>query len=71
MSMRDCPICGKVRITERMKSCASCANSNYLGKVATGAIVELRIDMSKVKRSTLEKIKEMIAEDERDIKGEK
>jgi len=62
--MVDCPICGDVRISESMKSCASCANARYLGRVTTGEIVEIRVDMSKVKRETLDKIKMLIAIDE-------
>jgi hypothetical protein len=64
-STKDCPYCKKVIIKESMEACASCANGRYLSNIASGAIVEVRVDMSKVKQSTLQEIRRLIAEDER------
>ena len=43
--------------------CSSCSNSEYLQDKMEGRIVELKIDMRKVKQSTLMQIKALIQKD--------
>lgn len=62
-----CIVCTVVRTSNRDKTgravCGTCSNSIYYSKVASGEIVELKLDMAVVKQSTLLLIKSLIAKD--------
>lgn len=43
--------------------CGSCSNTRYFKKVGNGELVELKIDMTKVNKSTLTQIRYLIEKD--------
>jgi hypothetical protein len=68
-----CIDCDKINLPDDHKTgvCASCSNTRYFAKVSRGEIVVLKVDMIKVRQSTLLQIRAMIAKDIEDYdKGE-
>jgi len=71
MVMKDdvqtCLVCKSVRTPNKGPNgkplCTSCSISAYIDKISKGDIIELRIDMTRVRKSTLAKIREMIERD--------
>lgn len=65
--LQTCIYCNSTRTVRRNSNdepeCASCGNRNYSNKVLKGEIVELKIDMTIVKRSTLLEIQSLIQRD--------
>lgn len=64
---KPCIVCSKMKTTYRNDNgvpiCASCSNAQYSADKMAGRIVELKIDMRKVKQSTLLQIKTLIQKD--------
>lgn len=62
-----CIICQKVSTTARNERneplCASCSNKQYSADIMAGRIVVLKLDMTKVKQSTLLQIQALIQKD--------
>jgi hypothetical protein len=62
-----CVHCEKIKTTNRddggRPQCASCSNEQYFKDLRNGNRVELKIDMRKVKQSTLIMIRAMIEKD--------
>jgi hypothetical protein len=62
-----CVCCKSVRTVIRNDKgypiCSACSNAGYFERVATGEIIELKIDTTKVKQSTLLQIRAMIEKD--------
>lgn len=64
---QPCVVCKDIYTTERNEKneplCAACSNDEYYRRKQNGQIVELRIDMTKVRQSTLMAIRAMIQKD--------
>lgn len=62
-----CTYCNKINTTNRddngKPQCASCSNKEYSNDLMAGRRVELKIDMRKVKQSTLMQINALIQRD--------
>lgn len=62
-----CVYCEKINTTNRddegKPQCASCSNHEYFNDLSMGRRVELKIDMRKVKQSTLMQIRALIQKD--------
>lgn len=62
-----CIYCEKISTTNRdddwKPQCASCSNEQYFNDLSMGRRVELKIDMRKVKGSTLTMIRALIERD--------
>jgi hypothetical protein len=62
-----CIYCEKIKTTNRdadgKPQCASCSNDQYFKDLRNGNRVELKINMRKVKQSTLTMIKALIQKD--------
>lgn len=67
-----CIRCENVSTTNRNKEgqplCAACSNHLYLEDKMNGKIIELKIDMNRVKTSTYYQIQALIAKDMEDSK---
>ena len=68
--MSDLHLCRRCKTTMTSKKnaigepqCGSCSNGTYFNRLNNGEIVELKIDMTKVKQSTLLQILAMIKKD--------
>lgn len=63
-----CNVCNKINTPCKDDDgnfiCVNCSNGRYIEKLRNGVIIELRIDMRKVKQSTLTLIKSLIQKDE-------
>jgi hypothetical protein len=63
----QCEYCGLINTTYRddegKPRCASCTNEQYASDLLTGKRVEFKIDMRKVKQSTLMQIQALIRKD--------
>lgn len=64
---QKCMVCNQVNTTGRNENdkpvCAACSNDQYFERLKSGEIVELKIDMRKVRQSTLMAIRAMIQKD--------
>lgn len=62
-----CIYCEKIKTTNRnddgKPQCATCSNEQYFNDLSMGRRVELKIDMRKVKQSTLMQIRALIQKD--------
>jgi hypothetical protein len=62
-----CDYCGVISTTNRNEEgkpqCASCSNKQYSKDLSNGNRVELKIDMRKVRQSTLMQIRALIQKD--------
>lgn len=62
-----CICCKSVRTVIRNDKghpiCSACSNARYFERVASGEIIELKIDTTKVKQSTIMQIRAMIKMD--------
>lgn len=62
-----CIYCEKIKTTNRddggKPQCASCSNEQYFSDLSMGRRIELKIDMRKVKQSTLMQIRALIQKD--------
>lgn len=65
--MQLCVVCNEISTTNRGENneplCATCSNDLYFRKLRNGEIVELKIDMLKVKPSTLLQMQALIQKD--------
>lgn len=65
--LSTCIICHKINTTWRNENnepiCAGCSNEQYDIAIQSGEIVVLKIDMRKVKQSTLMQIQSLIQKD--------
>jgi hypothetical protein len=63
----QCVYCGVMNTTNRddhgKPQCSSCGNKEYSNDLSMGRRVELKIDMRKVKQSTLLQIRALIQKD--------
>jgi hypothetical protein len=70
-----CIYCEKIKTTNRdddgKPQCASCSNEQYSNDLSMGRRVELKIDMRKVKGSTLTMIKALIEKDIEEFENNK
>lgn len=65
-----CVDCKDIKTSNRRDGepvCSACSNNRYYDKVASGQIVELKLDMSKIRRSTYLQIQALIAKDLEDL----
>lgn len=62
-----CTYCNKIHTTNQDEQgnpqCASCSNHQYSADLMAGRRIELKIDMRKVKQSTLMQIQALIQKD--------
>lgn len=64
-----CIDCKDIRTSNRKDGdpvCSSCSNKRYSDNIARGRIIELKLDMSKIRRSTYLQIQALIAKDMED-----
>jgi hypothetical protein len=71
MASTPCIICHIITTTNRNERnepvCSSCSNGLSFDGVSTGQVIELKIDMRKVKQSTLMQIRALIQKDIEDF----
>lgn len=71
----QCVYCGSINTTNRNEEgkpqCASCSNEQYFNDLRAGRRIELKIDMRKVKQSTLMQIQALIQKDIEDYNSSK
>ena len=71
----QCVYCGAINTTNRNEEgkpqCATCSNEQYFNDLSAGRRIELKIDMRKVKQSTLMQIKALIQKDIEDYNSSK
>jgi hypothetical protein len=65
-----CIDCGKIKTSQRDESgnpiCAACSNARYFEDLRTGKRIELHIDRSKVRGSTVTQVQSLLERDEED-----
>lgn len=70
-----CIYCERIKTTNRdddgKPQCATCSNEQYFKDLRSGNRVELKIDMRKVKPSTLTMIKALIQKDIEEFENKK
>lgn len=68
----QCLYCGVINTTNRDEDgkpqCATCSNEQYFNDLRNGKRVELKIDMRKVRQSTLMQIQALIQKDIEEFK---